>query len=597
MDAKAINSAEPAGRRETYHTHDAMLRWIRDIAPYGIFTTDRELVIRGWNEWLTSHSALSADEVVGRRLVDVFPDLAERRLDEHFQRALRGEISVLSTALHRYLLPLPNPVRAHPAEHMLQTARIAPLPEGDEIVGTVTIIEDVTQREYQAAILRRQQEYDRLLSESLAVLLRASNPIQTISEIFPRIAASLKLDVYFQYDYVRAERELRLQSASGVTAEVRRSLATVSVDSSLCGEVAARRSPVIESRLHLNPAARVQSTRRLGLRSYAGFPLQIGDRVMGVLSFGSYARETIATDEVEFLGKLAQYLAIAIDRAQRDEALHDAQQRLSEHASDLELKVAERTARLHETIVQLESFSYTIAHDLRAPIRSLTSFTEILLSDFRTGMPAPALELIERLHRASRRLDSLTRDLLKFARIVREDVQLSPIDLDTLVSDILADQVALREKVDVVRPLGRALVQTTLVRQCFANLFDNAQKFSRPGVPLRIRIFSELRSGTSSEDVSSAPVPLISPTSQPPPLSAGPRLRVSIEDNGVGIPAEAYHKIWGVFERLPTAKSVEGTGIGLAIVARAMQQMRGSCGVESQPGRGSRFWLEFERAE
>jgi len=80
------------------------------------------------------------------------------------------------------------------------------------------------------------------------------------------------------------------------------------------------------------------------------------------------------------------------------------------------------------------------------------------------------------------------------------------------------------------------------------------------------------------------------PTEAP---AGGPRIRLWIEDNGVGVPAEAHDKIWGVFERLPSALSVEGTGIGLAIVARAMQQMGGSCGVESEPGKGAQFWLEF----
>ncbi len=133
-----------------------MLSWVRDIAPYGIFTTDANLVIRDWNEWLATHSGLSSDEVVGRQLADVFPDICERHLENHFNRALRGESAVLSAALHKYLLPFPSPVREYGAHHMLQTVRIAPLAANSVIVGTITIVEDVTQRECQAAILHRQ---------------------------------------------------------------------------------------------------------------------------------------------------------------------------------------------------------------------------------------------------------------------------------------------------------------------------------------------------------------------------------------------------------------------------------------------------------
>jgi PAS domain S-box-containing protein len=162
----------------------AMAGWMQELAPYGIFTTDADLRIITWNHWMAVHSGLEPEQVVGRLVEEVVPDLAERRITERFRRALSGEISVLSTALHKYLLPLPTTVQDSGHEHMLQTARIAPLREGGTVVGTLTIIEDVTQREVQAMILRRQQELDRLLSTSLAMLLQASEPAREIGTIF-----------------------------------------------------------------------------------------------------------------------------------------------------------------------------------------------------------------------------------------------------------------------------------------------------------------------------------------------------------------------------------------------------------------------------
>ena len=106
----------------------AMLAWVQAIAPYGIFTTDTELKIRTWNQWLVTHSGLAPDEVLGRSLTEVFPDIGERRLDEHFRRALDGEISVLSTALHKYLVPLRSTIRSPGVTEMLQTARIERAP-------------------------------------------------------------------------------------------------------------------------------------------------------------------------------------------------------------------------------------------------------------------------------------------------------------------------------------------------------------------------------------------------------------------------------------------------------------------------------------
>lgn len=561
------------------NTRDAMLSWVRDIAPYGIFTTDENLVIRDWNQWLATHSGFPAEAVVGQPLLEVFPDLTRRKLDEYFHRALRGEIAVLSTALHKYLLPFPAPHREYGLDRMLQTARIAPLPHEDRIVGTVTIIEDVTQRECHASVLRRQQEYDRLLSDALALLLRTDHPIEAMAEIFPRIAVPLKLDVYFEYAVASSGAELRLQQAGGVTPEVHRAMATLPLDTTFCGRAVSERAPQVIANLQEHPSPHGESTRRLGLRSYAVFPLLIRERVLGTLSFGSYVRDAIAPDEIEFLAKLTQFVAIALDRSQRETALTDAQHRLSRHAGDLEVTIAERTAKLNETIVHLESFAYTIAHDLRAPIRALTGYSDILLTDFADRVPEEAQAILHRLQKASLRLDVLTRDLLRFSRVTREELQLEPLSLDDLVKDLVHATPALHDgTVRIQSPLGSAWGQRTLLQQCFANLFDNALKFAAPDRPARIQVSAERR--------------------EPSPGSTrlGPTLRVHVRDNGIGIPAESHARIFGIFERLGGA-TVEGTGIGLAIVERAMQRMGGACGVESEPGQGSTFWLELAAAD
>lgn len=585
--------AAEAAPHEPFDTRDALVAWMQDLAPYGIFTTNRDFVVRSWNQWLATHSGLAAEHVVGRSLLELFPELAGRRFDEYFSGALRGEVIVLSTALHKYLLPFRPVSRDWGVEHMLQTARVAPLSAGDEIVGTITIIEDVTQRESQSAVLRRQQEHDRLLSNALALLLESERPLNIAAELFPRISVPLKLDAYFNYLLTADGKELRLHAAGGITPEVRRAIATLPWGEGFCGHVAVRRTPVIESHVQASTNPNGELGRRLGLRSYAAFPLLIGDRLLGTLSFGSYARDAIAPDEVEVLTKIAQYVAIALDRAQRESDLRDAQQRLSQHADELELKIAERTAKLHETIAQLESFSYTIAHDLRAPIRSLTGFTDILLTDYAHSVPEDGQALLRRLQRASHRLDALTRDLLKFSRIVRQDVKLAPVDVDELVQDILSVTPPLQDGVLTVQPpLGTVWAQRTLLQQCLSNLFDNALKFAKPGTKPSIVIRSELRAKASTPAKTGSNAPFHPSTAGAAP-SPGPRRRIWVEDNGIGIPRQAHEKIFGIFERILGATPVEGTGIGLAIVARASEQMGGSCGVESELGEGSRFWLEF----
>jgi PAS domain S-box-containing protein len=587
----------------------AMLSWVQAIAPYGIFTTDTGLRIRSWNQWLVTHSGLRLEQVAGRSLTELFPEVRERRLDEHFRRALEGEISVLSTALHKYLLPLRSTIRTTTGgTEMLQTARIAPLVFEGQTVGTIATIEDVTQRESQALVLRRQQEHDRLLSSALALLLSSENPLEAAAQLFPSLATPLRLEVYFNYLLSPDGTELRLHAAGGVAPEVKKTKAVIKLGESLSGTAALQRKPIYTSNVQDSKAPEAQMLRRLGLSSYAAFPLLVGDRLLGTLSFGSYQRPTIAADEIEFLFTISQYLALAIDRSLRDTDLREAQHSLKEHAGMLETKIAERTAKLHETIVQLESFSYTVAHDLRAPIRSLKGFSEILLSDYASVLPETAQALLGRLLRASHRLDALTRDLLQFSRIVRQDVKLSAVDLAEVIQEIVLVTPALQDGVLVVRdPLGTVRAQRTLLQQSLTNLFDNALKFARPGVPARIVVRAERR-GEVAPVEATALVPAFSPSisaerahgtsSVPWSSNSGPppRTRVWIEDNGIGIPAQAHEKIFGIFERVSGLEHVEGTGIGLAIVARAVQQMGGTCGVESEPGLGSRFWVELASA-
>jgi PAS domain S-box-containing protein len=129
-----------------------MLRWFDQHAAQGLFTTDRDLIIRTWNRWLVTATGLDADTVIGRPLADVLPSLIERSLDQHYRDALTGQVKILSHTLHRHLIPCPRT----DGSLMPQSGRIAPLMDGDEVVGTITVIEDVSERVASEKMLRAQ---------------------------------------------------------------------------------------------------------------------------------------------------------------------------------------------------------------------------------------------------------------------------------------------------------------------------------------------------------------------------------------------------------------------------------------------------------
>ena len=135
---------------------NAVLRWVNDLAGQGIFMTDARLNIYSWNRWLEIHSGHSAKETIGRNLLEVYPELAARRLDRFYHQALNGQVAILSQSFHRYLLPMPPSASGSSLSHMQQSARIGPLMEDGQSIGTITIIEDVSDRVVREAELQHQ---------------------------------------------------------------------------------------------------------------------------------------------------------------------------------------------------------------------------------------------------------------------------------------------------------------------------------------------------------------------------------------------------------------------------------------------------------
>jgi signal transduction histidine kinase len=578
----------------------ATLEWIDRFAPYGVIATDRDLRVRAWNHWMEVHSGRSFQSIAGQSLVEIFPDLAKRRLLGHFERALNGEVSVVSSALHGYLLPLKPASRETGYQFMQQTARLAPLTISGEIVGTIVVIEDVTQREWQAEILRRQHARDEVLSWALAHLLKAEDSRRTTRDVFCKVAEHLDFDTYCLHLYEPETNSYRLASSGGITPEQETDIQLIQSSRIAWVHEAHDGRPLVREHVQSSDDPRLAIGKKLGFHAYVALPLVAGPTLLGILCFATHTRDTVSALETDLLGAIGQYLAVALNREKTDRELRDAQEKLNLHAHELEQKVAERTASLKQIIAELQTFSYTIAHDLRAPIRALKGYCEVLIEDYSDDLPDEARKIIQRLRAQSVQMDALTRDLLEFSKVSRQDITLGRVDLKDVISEnvSVAGPIA-AACVKVQEPLHTAIANRTLVSQCISNLLENALKFCRGGLSPSVKIWSELRSkGQNEPDPKHFSRSRYS-LSEPAPddyfahEDNSARVRLWIEDNGIGISPEAQKKIFGIFERGDSAGQYDGTGIGLAIVARAMERMGGNCGVVSTIGEGSRFWLEF----
>jgi signal transduction histidine kinase len=236
------------------------------------------------------------------------------------------------------------------------------------------------------------------------------------------------------------------------------------------------------------------------------------------------------------------------------------------------MKIQERTAKLSEALHELEAFSYTVAHDLRAPLRAMAGLSRILMEDHIEKADEAGQEYARRVVEAGKKMDAMVQDLLEYSRLARQELQLGSVDLGELLREILSSMESdLTERgasITVREPFPTVLAHRGALSQAVTNLIQNAAKFVLPGKRPEIIICAETKAGA---------------------------VVLSIEDRGIGISPEHHDRIFGVFQRLHDERSYPGTGIGLAIVRKAMERMGGRAGVESQPGKGSRFWLELKQ--
>lgn len=254
----------------------------------------------------------------------------------------------------------------------------------------------------------------------------------------------------------------------------------------------------------------------------------------------------------------------------RQYEMRDLLQERDSLLASLETRVLERTAKLQELVAELESFSYSVSHDLRAPLRIMSSYARLVLDEFGAALAPDVRHYVERIARSADRMDLLTRDVLAYTRLSRGEIVLVPLDLTKVLEETIEqypELAAARSAIVVRRPLAPVVAHGPSLVQAISNLLGNALKFARPGVAPRIEISTKVRAD---------------------------RVRIAIKDNGVGIEAEHHDKIFRIFERV-AGQDVPGTGIGLAIVKKAAERMGGSVGLASRPGQGSTFWLELPR--
>lgn len=310
---------------------------------------------------------------------------------------------------------------------------------------------------------------------------------------------------------------------------------------------------------HPDSAPHLKSARPNSFVSYAGTPMMLQGEVLGILGvFVKQNRRHFPDEDLELLFALGSHLAVAIKN-------HELFTELNAINQDLDKRVQERTHELQSANHELEAFTYTVAHDLRTPLRSIVSNSQILMEDYGDMLPLEAKPLLNRQAESAKRLAAMMDGLLGLTRIRRHEVQ--PIQLN---ASRLAEEVALEFiRANNVNPPNFCIepdiiigADSRLLRVLFQNLFENAIKFSKQDETPSIRVRRE---------ASDASISFV------------------IEDQGIGFDMEYAEKVFMPFERLVRDHEYPGTGIGLASVKRIVEKHGGSIEVQSRPGDGTAF--------
>lgn len=427
---------------------------------------------------------------------------------------------------------------------------LAPLDDG----GLACVCQDITERKKSEQALRQYANRLEILRAIDQAILSAQSPqeiaqaaMRRVRDVLPVVRSSVAL-----FDWEGGEGEVLAYHREGETpleAGVRVPLDDLRITDAL----RAGRPEVVEDLGALNGTNVTDQLYREGVRAYISLPMIIEDELIGMVNIGAGHTRAFDANDQKIAREVADQLAIAIRQARLLEQVKQQTERL-------EQRVQERTA-------ELESFTYSVSHDLRTPLRAIDGFTRMLIEDYADELDGEGQRLLNVVYESAQRMGQLIDDLLALSRLGRREMRRCPIDMEQLAQEVIDELLRTTpgREVDIeLHPLPPAEGDRAMVRQIFVNLLSNALKFTQPQRNALIEVDTYDENGTSV---------------------------YFVRDNGAGFDMDYADKLFGVFERLHEDEEFEGTGVGLAVVERVVRRHGGRVWAEGAVDEGATFYF------
>lgn len=537
--AKSLE-AEIVTRKQMEH-HGRLLSAIVQYSDDAIISKDLNGIITSWNAGAERIFGYKSEEIVGRSVLTLIP--ADRQDEEPgiLARLRRGErIDHYETVRQR-----------KDGTRVDVSLTVSPLKDDSgKVFGASKIARDITERKRAQRIQQALYELASTVNGAVALHDIYDAALNAVCRCQGTHRAAILL-----YD---SEGVMRFRAWRDLSPEYR---AAVEGHSPWAPDTLSPQPVCIDDIRTANFSEHLQEAiAREQIQAMAFLPITYEGRLLGKFMVYYDTPHHFTPEELQPAQTIVTQVAFAIERRRTGE--------------NLERMVNERTASLREAIAQMEEFSYSISHDLRAPVRAMQCYAEVLMEDYGGELDEHAKKYLERIIHSGVRMDRLIQDILTYSRLSRREIKLHPISLDRLTRDIVNQYLEMKPasgaKILVDDALMPVIGHEASLSQAISNLLNNAIKFTAPDTQPKVHLWTERR----DQDV-----------------------RLWVEDNGIGIKPEYQHRLFNVFERVHPEKNYEGTGIGLAIVRKAAERMGGKAGVESNGVDGSKFWIQLPAAE